>query len=125
MELSVFWGEMWRSFVRPLLWHGAKAMGSEALVRGRNIITDMAWNTDPNAKIRDIVRRIVTESAHRVINRLGSQGRKRKSAAFAKRGKIKKAKKQPATGKAKKNIRNGISSRNRFQSLPDHGSLII
>jgi len=39
---------------------GCKAMGSEALVTGQNIITDMARNTDPNAKIRDILRRKVT-----------------------------------------------------------------
>jgi len=32
---------LWRSFVRPLLWHDAKAVGSEALAAGRNILTDM------------------------------------------------------------------------------------
>ena len=30
-------GSPWRSFVRPLLWHGAKTVGSEALAAGRNI----------------------------------------------------------------------------------------
>ena len=34
----------------------------------------MARNTDPDAKIRDIVRRKVTESAHRVINRIAVRG---------------------------------------------------
>jgi hypothetical protein len=57
-------GRLWRSFVRPLLWHGAKTVGSEALAAGRNIITDM---TDPNAKFRDVVRRNVHDSAHRVL----------------------------------------------------------
>jgi hypothetical protein len=52
------------AFVRvSIAMAGCKAMGSEALVTGRNIITDMARNTDPNAQLRDIVRRNVTESA--------------------------------------------------------------
>jgi len=68
-------GGLWRSFVRPLLWHGAKTVGSEALAAGRNIITDM---TDPDAKFRDVVRRNVRDSAHRVLKRLSGQGRKRK-----------------------------------------------
>jgi hypothetical protein len=59
--IGSFLGGLWRSYVRPLLWHGAKAVGSEAIVTGGNIITDMAQNTDPNAKIRDIVRRNMTE----------------------------------------------------------------
>jgi hypothetical protein len=58
-----------------LLWHGAKTVGSEALAAGRNIITDM---TDPDAKFRDVVRRNVRDSAHRVLKRLSGQGRKRK-----------------------------------------------
>ena len=58
MESGVFRG-LWRSFLRPLLWQRAKAMVSEALVTGRNIITDMV---DPKAKIRYIVRRNMTES---------------------------------------------------------------
>jgi hypothetical protein len=33
----------------------------------------MAQNTDPNAKIRDIVRRNMTESAHRVIKKLSAR----------------------------------------------------
>ena len=32
-------GGLWRSFVRPLFWHGAKTVGSEALATGRNILT--------------------------------------------------------------------------------------
>ena len=43
-------------FLGGLPWQGATAVGSEAIVTGRNI-TDMAQNTDPNAKIRDIVHR--------------------------------------------------------------------
>ena len=66
-------GGLWRSVVLPLLWQGAKAMGSEAIVTGRNIITDMAQNTDPNPKIRDIVRRNMAESVHRVIKKLSGQ----------------------------------------------------
>jgi len=68
-------GGLWRSFVRPLLWHGAKTVGSEALAAGRNILTDM---TDPNAKFRDVVRRNVRDSAHRVLKKLSGLGRKRK-----------------------------------------------
>lgn len=100
-----------RSFVRPLPWHGANAVGSETLATGRNIVTDKARNTDPNAKIRDIVRGNVTESAHRIINNLCGQGRKRKRAMSTKRRvKAKKEKKQPATGKTKtKNIKRNIS----------------
>ena len=61
-------------FMRPLLWHGAKTVGSEALATGRNILSDMA---DPNAKFRDLVRRNVRDSAHRVLKRLSGQGHKR------------------------------------------------
>ena len=87
--------------MRPLLWQGTKTVGSEALVTGRNIISDMAWNTDSDAKIRDILRRKVTESTHRVINRLSGRGRKRKRVETSAKigGKAKKAKKQ---AKAKK-----------------------
>jgi len=53
-----------------MLWHGAKTVGSEALAAGRNIITDM---TDPNAKFRDVVRRNVRDSAHRVLKRLSGR----------------------------------------------------
>ena len=60
--------------MRPFLRQGAKAVGSEALTTGLNIITDMTRNTELNAKIRDIVRRNVTESAHRVINKLSGHG---------------------------------------------------
>ena len=56
--------------MRPLLWQGAKTSSSEALVTGRNTISDMAWNTNPDEKIHDIVRRKVTDSAHGVINKL-------------------------------------------------------
>jgi hypothetical protein len=61
--------------VRPFLWHGAKTVGSEALASGQNIITD---KTDPDAKFRDVVRRNVRDSAHRVLKRLSGQGRKLK-----------------------------------------------
>ena len=50
-------------------------MGSEALASGQNIITD---KTDPDAKFRDVVRRNVRDSAHRVLKRLSGQGRKLK-----------------------------------------------
>ena len=70
--IGSFLGGLWRSSVRPLLWQGAKTVGSEALVTGRNIISDMA---NPDAKIRDVVRRNVTESAHRVLNKLSGRGR--------------------------------------------------
>ena len=78
----------------------------------------MAQNTGPNAKIRDIVRRKVTESTHRVIKKLSGQRRKRKRDTSAKRGggKVKKAKKKlPARGSnksktKKKNIKRDIFS---------------
>ena len=69
-------------------------MVSEALVTGRNIINDVA---DSNAKIRNILRRNVTESAHRLINKLSGQGRKRECTTSTKR-----AKKQPSRGNNKK-----------------------
>ena len=34
--IGTFLGGLWRSFVRPLLWQGVKAVGSEAIVTGRN-----------------------------------------------------------------------------------------
>ena len=68
-------GGLWLSFVRPLFWHGAKTVGSEALAAGRNILTDMA---EPSAKFRDVVRRNMRDSAHRVLKRISGQGRKRK-----------------------------------------------
>ena len=61
--------------MRPLPWHGAKSVVSEVRATGRNILTDM---TDPNAKFRVVVRRNVSDSAHRVIKGLRGQGRKRK-----------------------------------------------
>jgi hypothetical protein len=68
-------GGLWRSFVRPLLWHGAKTVGSETLAAGRNILTDM---TDPDAIFRDAVRRNVRDLAHRILKRLSELGRKHK-----------------------------------------------
>ena len=67
---------LWRSFVRPLLWHSAKTVGSEAIGAGRNILKVM---TDPDTKFRDVVLRNVRDTAHRVLKRLSGQGRKRKS----------------------------------------------
>ena len=60
-------------YVLLMQWQCSKAVGSEAIVTGRNIIGDMAPNTDPNARIRDIVRRNMTESAHRVIKKLSAR----------------------------------------------------
>jgi len=45
-------------------------MDSEALTTGRNIITDMS---NSKAKIRDILRRNVSKSAHKVINNLSGR----------------------------------------------------
>ena len=81
--IGIIVGGLWRSFVRPLLWLCAKAVGSAALATGRNIITDMA---DLKPQISDIVRRNVSESTNTVINRLSGQGRKRKRTTSAKRG---------------------------------------
>ena len=74
--IGSFLGGLWR-LVRPLLWKAAKAIGSESLVTGRNVLTDMARYTDPNAKIRDVSRN-KADSAHRVITKLNGRGRKRK-----------------------------------------------
>ena len=93
--IGIFWGGLWRSYVCPLLWKVANAVGSEAIVTGQNIISFIAQNIDPNAKIRDIVHRNMTESAHTVIKKLSGQGRKRKRATSTKvGGKVKKARKQ-------------------------------
>jgi hypothetical protein len=74
----------------------------------------MARNTDPNARIRDTVRRNGTEWAHRVIKKLSGKGRKRKRATSAKRGgKTKKAKRQSlksTTKKKRNNIKRDIFS---------------
>ena len=71
----------------------AKALGSGALIKELHIVRDMTRNTDPNAKIPDILSRRVIESAHMVINKLNTQGRKRKSATSTKiGGKAKKGK---------------------------------
>ena len=56
--IGIILGGLWRSFARPLLWQGAKTVGSEALAAGRNILTDME---DPNAKFRDFVRRNIRD----------------------------------------------------------------
>jgi len=56
-----FFGGLSRSYVHPLQWQSAKAVGSEAIVRGRNIIAEMAQNTNHKAKILYIVRRNLTE----------------------------------------------------------------
>jgi len=53
----------------------------------------------------------MTESAHRVIKKLSGQGRKRKRATSTKGGgKVKKARKQPAIGRNKANIKRDIFS---------------
>ena len=51
---------------------------------------------NPNAKFRDVLRKNVRDSAHRVLKRLGGEGRKRKRATSAKGGK------QPSRGKKRK-----------------------
>jgi len=72
MESGVFWRTV--AFVlRPLLWQGAKAMGSEALVTRPNKITAMSRNTYPKTQNSRHRRRKVTELAHRVVNKLSGQ----------------------------------------------------
>jgi len=63
--------------MRPLLWHGAKTMDLDAIATGLNILTDMAY---PNVKFRDVLRRKVSELAHRELKRMSGQGRKSKRA---------------------------------------------
>jgi hypothetical protein len=67
-------GGLWRSFVHPLLWQLAKAMNSESLITRRNVLRYMAHNTYPKAKICDIVRRNMVESAHKVIHKFERPG---------------------------------------------------
>lgn len=69
---------------------GSEAVGIEAFVKGRNMVSDMARNTIPHAKIRNIVSRNVAESAQREINSLSGQGRTRKRGTSNKRGKANK-----------------------------------
>jgi hypothetical protein len=96
--ISSIVGGLCSLFVRPFLWHGAKTVSSEVLAAVRNIITDMK---DPDAKFRDVVRRNVRDSAHRVLKMLGGHGRKRK------RGK---GGKQSSRVTKKKNIKINIFS---------------
>jgi len=87
--------------VCPLLCHSAKTLGSEALAAGRNILTD---KTDPNAKFRDVLRKNVRDSAHRVLKGLSGQGLKRK------RGKGSKQSSRVKKKKKKKNIKRNFFS---------------
>jgi hypothetical protein len=64
-----FLGGLWRSIVGPLLLQDAKPVSTKKLVTGRNILSYMARNTDPNAKIRKIMSRNMAESEHMVINK--------------------------------------------------------
>lgn len=87
-----------------------QGLGIGSSEKGRNIISDMARNTDPNAKIRDIVNRNVTESANRIINKLSGQGRKRNRATSVKRGgggNVKRKKKQPKSKKKGEEYKTG------------------
>ena len=89
--IGIILGGLWLSFVRPLLCHGTKTVGSGALLAGRNIPTDM---TDPDAKFRDFVRRNLRDSAHRILKWLSGQGRKTKRGKSGKQSsRIKKRKK--------------------------------
>ena len=47
--------------------------------RGTSYGTKHTDMVDPNAKFRDVLRRNVRDSVHRVLKRLSGQGRKRKS----------------------------------------------
>ena len=60
--------------MRPLLWKGARAVDSEALITGPNTLSDMARNTDRNGKICDIVRRNVAELSHSVLSKFEPSG---------------------------------------------------
>jgi len=52
---------------------GCEGYGFRAIFTERNIIIDMAQNTEPNPKSRDILRRNMAELAHRVIKKLSGQ----------------------------------------------------
>ena len=65
-------------FVKPILWSGAKVVGRETLRTGGKILQDIADNSSPDVKARDIVSKHIGESTRNLIGKLRGKGRKRK-----------------------------------------------
>jgi len=63
--------------VRPILWSGAKLLGTEALRTGGRILTGIADNPT-HANVRQIISKNVTESLQNISSKMRGQGRKRK-----------------------------------------------
>lgn len=73
-----FLGGLFR-IIKPFLVSGAKAVGRESLSTGANILSDIA-NKKSGEKVGKIVANRVTESTHRLVNKMRGKGRrKRKS----------------------------------------------
>jgi|SRR5215510_7526309 len=131
-----FLGGIFR-FVRPLIWSGAKdlgrvtlkALGKEAMRTGGRILSDIADNTSPDIRTRDIVSKHVGQATQNLIGKLTGGGRKRKRTTSAtprkrsrqatctcrhkKRATTRKRKKRASTRKRKKST----STRRRKRSV--------
>ena len=113
---GVFWASYGGSFVR-CFGRVAKAIDSEALVSGHDIVSTMARNTDPNAKIRDTVSRNMADTAHMVIAMLSGLGRKRSRASST----VTKGNSKNPPDKRERRMRlENETSPKHLHSLPDH-----
>ena len=74
--IGSFLGGLFR-IVKPVLIQGAKAIGKESLTAGANILSDLAAKSK-NQKLKDIVSSRVTESTHKLVNKLKGQGKRKK-----------------------------------------------
>ena len=74
--IGSFLGGLFR-IVKPVLIQGVKAIGRESLAAGANILSDLASKSD-NQKVKDIVSTRVTESTHRLVNKLRGRGTRRR-----------------------------------------------
>ena len=63
--------------MKPVLIQGVKAIGRESLAAGDNILSDLA-SKSKNQKVKDIVSARVTESTHRLVNKLKGTGKRKK-----------------------------------------------
>ena len=88
--IGIFFGSLFR-WVRPILWRGTKAVGSETLRTGGKILTDIAENMSPELSHKDIVSKHGTESVQNLIGNLRGGGHKRArgvSRKMAKRARV-------------------------------------
>ena len=63
--------------VKTVLIEGVKAMGRESLAAGANILSDLTFKSK-NRKVKDMVSTRVTESTHRLVNKLKGTGKRKK-----------------------------------------------